>query len=281
MEDLDLQYDLLLNDQTRLWEKLRRLSALEGKSFPEKSKPEAWNAAISDHFRTTDQIVILTASLSLNAAKVGPLFKLSLQPLKLDLPHRLDRRFGSDRFLELVIPSPYTKEIKALGRGNESAVIHAIQKWLIEGPHFLLGRFWRSFCVKQATPKKIYKDDTLRPETITILQERIYLFAEDGNDFVVTEAIPSVSPKLQTTASHTKMKREHLLEWLLQIQQNEKNQKQSVYKLFSRITLGEAIPRLAIEPYINGTQGLVVLTRPQYFSLIRYVIVTRIYYLQP
>lgn len=255
MEDLDFRYEPALNDQTRLWDRLRRLSAFEGKSFPEKSKPEAWNAAMGDHFRTTDQIVVLTASLDLNAAKVGPLFKLSLQPLRLDLPHRLDRRFGSDRFLEILIPSLYTKEMKTLSKGNEPAVIHAIQTWLIEGPHFLLGRVWRSFYVKQATPKKIYKDDTLRrPETITKLQERIYLFAEDGNDFILTEGVPSVSPKLQTSISHTKMKREHLLEWLLQIQQHDGNQKQSVYKLFSRIALGEVIPRfVALQPCVNGT----------------------------
>ncbi|KAI1114849.1 hypothetical protein F5Y14DRAFT_450706 [Nemania sp. NC0429] len=251
MEDIHLQYDPILNDQTKLWDRLRRLSAFDGKSFPEKSKPEAWNAAMSDHFRMTDQIVVLTASLSLNAAKVGPLFKLSLQPLRLDLPHRLDRRFGSDRFLELLIPSSNSKDLKALSRGNESAVIRAIQTWLIEGPHFLLGRVWRSFCIKQATPKKIYKDDTLRPETITILQERIYLFAEDGNDFILTEVKPSISPKLQTTTSHTKMKREHLLEWLLQIQQNEKNRKQSVYKLFSRIALGlsRTRPTAVLQPH--------------------------------
>ncbi|KAJ2988138.1 hypothetical protein NUW58_g4135 [Xylaria curta] len=249
-EDLDFQYEPTLNDQTRLWDQLRGFSAFKGKVLPEKSRPEAWNAAMSDHFRSTDQVVVLTASLTLNSAKVGPLFKLSLQPLKLDLPHRLDRRFGSDRFLELVMPSPYTKDIKALSKGNEAVILDSIHNWLVEDSHVLLGRTWRSFCVKQATPKKLHKDDTLRPETITILQERIYFFAENGTDFLLADATQSVSPKLETSNSHTKMERKHLLDWLLQIQQNQQNQKQSVYKLFSRITLGlsRTHPTVILQP---------------------------------
>ncbi|KAI1154544.1 hypothetical protein F4825DRAFT_448449 [Nemania diffusa] len=250
MEALRFQYETILDDQARLWDTLRRVSAFEGKSFPEKSRPEAWKAAMNDRFRSTDQVVVLTASLTLNSAKVGPLFNLTLQPLRLDLPHRLDRRFGSDRFLELVIPSPHTKDVKILSRGNESAIVDSIHNWLVEGPHVLLGRTWRSFCTKQATPKKLHKDDTLRPETKTILQDRIYFLAENGNDFVRTEIIQSVSTKGESTNSHTRMTREYLLDWLLQIQRSKKNQKQSVYKLFSRITLGlsRTHPTVILQP---------------------------------
>ncbi|KAJ8122550.1 hypothetical protein O1611_g9810 [Lasiodiplodia mahajangana] len=251
MEELVIQYDPTLNDQAKLWDALRSLPAFQGKGLPEKSKPEAWNAAMSGHFRSADQVVILGVSLTLNSAKAGPLFKLTLQSLKLDLPHRLDRRFGSDRFLELVIPSPHIKDVKILSRGNESAIIDAIHSWLVEGPHILLGRAWRSFCTKQATPKKMHKDDTLRPETVTILQERIYFFAENGNDFVHTELIQSVSPKGESSNSHTKMTREQLIDWLLQIQRSKKNQKQSVYKLFSRIALGlsRTHPTIILQPH--------------------------------
>ncbi|KAI3336350.1 hypothetical protein HD806DRAFT_527959 [Xylariaceae sp. AK1471] len=233
MKDLHFQYEPILNDQNRLWERLRRLKIFEGKSFPEKSRPEAWSAAMSDHFRSTDRVVILTASLALNPSKDGPLFKLSLQPLKLDLPHRLDRRFGSDRFLEIIIPSTYSRDMK-----KYEPAIDIIHNWLVRGVHVVVGRIWSSFYTKQALPKKIHKDDTLKPEVVTILQERIYLFAEDGNDFRRAEATQSVSPRLELSSSHTKMKRRHLLDWLLQIQQNRENQKQSVCKLFSRIALG-------------------------------------------
>ncbi|KAI0535140.1 hypothetical protein GGR58DRAFT_24380 [Xylaria digitata] len=248
MEDLRFQYEPILNDQNKLWESLRRIRAFQGKSFPEKSSSEAWNAAMSDHFRSADRVVVLTAALTSN--KDGSIFELNLQPLRLDLPHRLDRRFGSDRFLELIMPSPYTKDIKDLSKGSESVIINSIHSWLVESPHFLLGRSWRSFAIKQAAPKKIHKDDTLRPETRTIQQERIYLFAENGNDFIRAEETQSISPKLESTNAHTKMKREHLLDWLLQIQKIPKNQEQSIYKLFSRIALGlsRTHPTVILQP---------------------------------
>lgn len=164
MDSLHFQYEPILNDQTKLWDRLRRLGAFEGKVFPEKTRSEAWNAAISDSFRSTDQVVVLTASLALSSARAGPLFKLTLQPLRLDLPHRLDRRFGSDRFLELIIPSPYTKDVKNLSKGNHSAIIDSIHNWLVKDSHVLLGRTWKSFCTKPATPKKLHKDDTLDPK---------------------------------------------------------------------------------------------------------------------
>ncbi|KAI1346600.1 hypothetical protein F5Y01DRAFT_297461 [Xylaria sp. FL0043] len=249
MEELHFQYEPKMNDQNTLWSSLQRLSCFKGRTFPEKSRPEAWRAAMSDHFRSADQVVVLSGSLALNPSKVGPLFKLSLNPLRLDLPHRLDRRFGSDRFLELIMPSPHAKEIRNLSKGNEPAIVDSILSWLAESPHFLLSRSWRSFGTKSAT-KKVQIDDILRPEKRTVVQERVYLFAEDGNDFRRLEATQNVSPKFEPNSEHTRMKRESLLDWLLQIQQNKKNQEQSIYKLFSRIALGlsRTQPTIIVEP---------------------------------
>ncbi|KAI1175802.1 hypothetical protein F4777DRAFT_296968 [Nemania sp. FL0916] len=250
MDDLRFLNEPIPNDQAGLWKFLGRLKAFEGRSFPEKSKPEAWKAAMSDHFRSVDQAVVFTASLAPNLAKDGPLFKLSLQPLRLDLPHRLDRRFGSDRFLELIIPSLHTKDMRAMRKYYELDVEDAIISWLVNEPHVLLGRVWRSFFIKSAAPKKMHKDDTLRPETITILQERIYLFAEDGNDFSRTEVMHAISPRSQANTARTKMKLEDVLDWLLQIKQNKKTRQQPVCKLFSRIALGlsRTHPSVVLQP---------------------------------
>ncbi|KAI1822672.1 hypothetical protein F4861DRAFT_550569 [Xylaria intraflava] len=247
-EKLHIKYEPILDDQARLWDRLRYLDAFEGKSLPEKSRPEAWKAAMNGRFSSTDQIVVLTATLTVNSSKEGPVPKLTLQPLKLELPHRLDRRFGSDRFLELVIPS--INEIKPLGKPlgkDHESTIDSFYKFLVRGNHFFLGRKWTSFYTKPAPPKKIQKNDTLRPETTTVYQEKIYLFAEDGNDFLREELKLSESPKAELTNKHTKMSREQLLGWLLQIQ---KNQEQSVYKLFSRIALGlsRTHPTVVLQP---------------------------------
>ncbi|KAI1467082.1 RNA dependent RNA polymerase-domain-containing protein [Daldinia caldariorum] len=231
MEDLRIEYDPSWTDQRTLWARLRALPVFQGKSFPEKTRPEAWKAALNDEFATRDQVVVLTASLTANPSKNGPPFLLKLNPLKLDLPHRLSRRFGSDRFLELVIPSLSSQDVRRFG---ESA-IESIQRWLIDGPHVLLGRVWTAFFLKEALPKKISNENAPGPQSKTVHQERIYLFAEDGNDFRRPATGASCSPKGEPVDMHTRMSRGELIDWLLQV---PNNQTQPVLKLFQRITLG-------------------------------------------
>ncbi|KAI1815970.1 hypothetical protein GGS20DRAFT_583902 [Poronia punctata] len=237
LKDLAFVYEPAFNNHSILWDRLRRLDIFEGKVFPEKPKPEAWNAAMSDRFCSLDQIVTLTASLTVNPSAVGPLFNLRLQPLKLDLPHRLDRRFGSDRFLELLIPSMHSRDVQGIKKTYDNG-IDAIHSWLARDCHIFLGRVWKSFFTKDGAPKKIHKDNTLVPEVVTIFQERIYFFAENGNDFGPTDRMTTVSPPQEPTHRHTKMERAELLNWLLQIKKHRKNQEQTVCKLFSRISLG-------------------------------------------
>ncbi|KAI1104663.1 RNA dependent RNA polymerase-domain-containing protein [Jackrogersella minutella] len=239
MDDLRLEYDPSWTDQNTLWSRLQALPLFRGKTFPERSRPEAWTAALNDKFSTTQGAVILTASLTANTSKTGPLFFLRLSPLKLDLSHRLSRRFGSDRFLELVIPTMGSQDVKNFG---ESAV-EGIQRWLVKDSHVLLGRVWTSFFLKPSLPKKINNENTLGPQTKTIYQERIYLFAEDGNDFNRPEARDHWSPKGEPVGMHTKMGRGDLIDWLLQV---PNNQEQSVLKLFSRIALGLSRTRATV-----------------------------------
>ncbi|KAI2778960.1 RNA dependent RNA polymerase-domain-containing protein [Daldinia loculata] len=243
VQDLRIEYDPSWTDQRTLWARLQALPIFRGKSFPEKSRPEAWTAALNDKFGTRDQVVVLTASLTANTSKNGPSFLLKLNPLKLDLPHRLSRRFGSDRFLELVIPSLGSQDIKNFG---ESA-IESIQQWLVNGSHVLLGRVWASFYLKSALPKKITNENALGPQSKTIHQERIYLFAEDGNDFRRLGTEERCSPKGEPVGMHSKMRRGDLIEWLLQ---TPNNQTQPVLKLFSRIALGlsRTHPTIIVQP---------------------------------
>ncbi|KAI1500422.1 RNA dependent RNA polymerase-domain-containing protein [Biscogniauxia marginata] len=240
IDDLRIEYDPTFTNQAKLWERLRSLPIFNGKSFPEKSRPEAWTASLNDKFCSTDQVVVLGASLSTNMSKTGPLFHFQLQPLKLDLPHRLDRRFGSDRFLEIVMPS--MSELKVLEPIHDD-----IHHWLAKSSHVFLGRIWASFFVKPSLPKKVAREDTLGPESKTIHQERIYLFAEDGND-LIRHKTGKYSPKGESFRAHTKMSRECLLDWLLQI---DLNQTQPLLKLFSRITLGlsRTHPTVVLQPH--------------------------------
>ncbi|OTB06797.1 hypothetical protein M426DRAFT_318509 [Hypoxylon sp. CI-4A] len=243
MDDLRFEYDPAFTDQKTLWVRLQALPIFQGKSFPEKTRPEAWTAALNDKFATTEQAVVLTASLTTNTSKSGPLFALRLSPLKLDLSHRLGRRFGSDRFLELIMPCINSQDLRFLGDSN----IDDIQQWLVDESHVLLGRIWTAFFVKPSLPKKINSENTLGPQTKTIYQERVYLFAEDGNDFRRPETKHHWSPKGEPTGMHTRMGRGSLLDWLLQI---SNNQEQPILKLFSRITLGlsRTRPTVVLQP---------------------------------
>ncbi|KAI1376759.1 RNA dependent RNA polymerase-domain-containing protein [Hypoxylon crocopeplum] len=231
MDDLRIDYDPSWTDQKTLWARLQALPVFQGKSFPERSRPEAWTAALNDKFTTTDQVVVLTCSLTANTSRTGPLFALRLSPLKLDLSHRLSRRFGSDRFLEVIIPSMGSQDVKNLGEST----VESIQRWLVNDSHVLLGRVWTSFFMKPSLPKKINNSNTLGPQSKIIYQERIYLFAEDGNDFHRPKAEDRWSPKGEPVGMHTKMGRGSLIDWLLQV---PNNQKQPILKLFSRIALG-------------------------------------------
>ncbi|KAI1336697.1 RNA dependent RNA polymerase-domain-containing protein [Xylariaceae sp. FL0016] len=249
-EDIRMEYDDTLLNQSRFWERCRDLPVfqVERKDLPERSRSEAWVAALNENFLSNDQVhvVVLSATLTFNPAETGPLFHLQLQPLRLDLPHRLDRRFGSDRFIELVMPATSSHDMKRLGEKLGDPNLSSIRRWLVRSSHVLLGRVWSSFCIKDASPRKIHKDDTLRPETKVIQQERVYLFAEDGNDFVASGGSP-LSSKGETFSSHTKMGRYQLLDWLLQI---PNNQEQPILKLFQRIPLGlsRTWPTVLLEP---------------------------------
>ncbi|KAI1769084.1 RNA dependent RNA polymerase-domain-containing protein [Hypoxylon sp. FL1150] len=243
MEELRLEYDPSLTDQKTLWARLQTLPIFRGKSLPERSRYDAWTAALNDKFSTLDRSVVLTATLTANTSKTGPPFHLKLSPLKLELSHRLSRRFGSDRFLELVVPSLNTPEVKNLGE----AAVESIIRWLADGSHILLGRIWALFFVKAADPKKTTNESIMGLQTKTVYQERIYLFAEDGNDFHRLEAGTDFSPKGEPVDMHTRMRRGSLINWLLQV---SNNQTQSVLKLFSRIALGlsRTHPTVILQP---------------------------------
>ncbi|RYP41058.1 hypothetical protein DL767_001219 [Monosporascus sp. MG133] len=224
LEELGLTYDESWTDQTQLRSMLKSHPLLRDKNFPGRTNTDVWNASLQD-FMNGGQHVVLSASLETSSTTTGPFFKVSLNPLKFELPHRLDRRFGSDRFLEILVPSP-SRNL------SESSADYLIE-WLVNHPHILLGRKWAPFFIRKADPKKRAKDDGFGPEPKPEYVERVYLFAEDGNEFHQPrgEEYPS---KGEPVGSHSRLSRSGLLSWMLQPQQNGS---QPYLKLFSRIAL--------------------------------------------
>lgn len=236
------QFDILYepnddwHDQNNLRDTISKHRLFRGESLPQPSDSVAWQTALGD-FQTKVKTVTLSAELVYNQDSSGPLYSLRLHPLKLELGHRLARRFGADRFLEITIPSPSTstdEEPSIIKEDPKS--LEKIVGWLTKSRHYFLGRSWKPFYVRSVKGKKI--SGTNRSTAV----QRVYLFACDGNNFrnsITPDGIPPLEEALETRC-RTKLKLSGLLRWAVGID-NERNSEQPVTKLFSRLALSKLL----------------------------------------
>ena len=223
-----------------IWRTLKKLDVFLGKPFPERPTGEVFAAALAS-FEGKGNTVLMSASLEFNPDKTGPLFLVDMKPLRFDEGCRLTRRFGPDRFLEILIPSPTANNVPAMvkERGGADQIIW----WLTEKPHSLVGRQWQAFFAKDAGYRKPAKEFRLGPDAQPSFKERVHFFAENGHRFR-----PTVFKSRDIPAAHhrTELKVSQMLDWLLQLDQNEG---QPHLKLFSRIQLGlsKTLPAVTFE----------------------------------
>lgn len=233
LDTLDMPYDDTWRNPAEFYKALKTHPDFKDKTLPENCDDRAWRAAFSS-FRHCSHSVTLVIEASYNYDKNGPLYKLALQPLKLELSHRLARRFGADRFLEVIIPSPTSKDRpEALKRRH---ITEELIRLLAQSEHILFARIWRSFFTKDEKMVETRKL-TMGPQTKNHYQERLYFFAVDGDPF--EPRIPrGVPPKEEATNTfrRTKMTIVDLLEWAI-APSHDKNEKQTTLKLFSRLAL--------------------------------------------
>lgn len=247
LDDPSLSYNPKWSDATDIWKSLAQLDAFRGKSFPERPSAEVFAAALAN-FESRGRSVVMTATLEFNPSKTGPLFLLHMKPLRFDESCRLTRRFGADRFLEILLPSPTAMNAPDFVR-EQGGAEHII-RWLTEKPHSIVGREWRAFYTKDAGYRKPVKDLRLGPDTQAISKERVHFFAENGHNFLPAPRGNMLgAPVLLDDSVHrrTKIKVSQMLDWLLQLEENEG---QAYLKLFSRIQLGlsKTFPALIFEP---------------------------------
>lgn len=233
LDTLDMPYDDTWRNPAEFHKALKAHPDFRDKTLPARCDDAAWRAAFSS-FRHSGHSVTLIIEASYNHEKNGPLYKLALHSLKLGPSHRLARRFGADRFLEILVPSPTSKDKpEALKRGHKT---DELIRLLSQSEHILLGRIWRSF---YTTDKKVIekRESAMGPQTKCYFQERLYLFAVDGDPF--DRGIPrGIPPKEEATSTlhRTKMSIVDLLEWAI-APSHGGNKKQTTLKLFSRISL--------------------------------------------
>ena len=245
---VDIAYDSWWgrDAQDKLWAALYKHDAFRGKTFPEPSDPHAWRIALG-HVEEHRQVVF-AASLSDTTPSKDTMYKLKLLPIKLDRPTRLGRRFGGDRFLELVLPSP-----GSTGALKDENARRDLISWLALAKHSLAGRTWRAFYTKDNGWKKSVVGVRLGPEPKMVSEDRVYLFCETGDGFGHNE--PGCLPeKGQPIHARTAVSVQSMLEWLLQLKQNTHQPK---LKLFSRIALGTTkVYHLFTPPPCGGEGGL-------------------------
>ncbi|GAB1319864.1 RNA-dependent RNA polymerase [Madurella fahalii] len=232
-------------DIADLWRSLTNLDVFRGKSFPERPSTEVFAAALTS-FECRGNTVVLSAALEFNPDRTGPIFLVDMKPLRFDEGCRLTRRFGPDRFFEILIPSPTAMNAPHIvkERGGAEQII----KWLTESPHSLVGRQWRAFYTKDAGYRKPVRELRLGPDAKAMFKDRVHFFAENGHNFrPMSSKKRLVVPPDDTIHQRTEFSVSQMLDWLLQL---KKNESQSHLKLFSRIQLGlsKTFPAVTFEP---------------------------------
>ncbi|KFY22387.1 hypothetical protein V493_06625 [Pseudogymnoascus sp. VKM F-4281 (FW-2241)] len=224
-----------LHDYDAFWKFLKDLPQLQGKSFPEKCAPKAWAYSLKKWTDGKFEGVVMSASLKFASAKTGPFFKVQLKPLATALTHRLGRRFGNDRFLEVTLPNLTKCRPPGITDDDLEMRRKEISHWIIKNGHEFMGIEWHAFGLKDARSKKINNielktsDDAENTPT-----HQVFFFAVDGIGFQRGTTPPTTG---EAPEYHTKFTVEGLLRWLIPFRLG-KNKKQPYLKLFSRISLG-------------------------------------------
>jgi hypothetical protein len=113
--------------------------------------------------------------INLNPKRTGPIMNLTLLPVQPDRSCRLERMFGSDRFLYLYTPIFDFSETKRFSGVHLQQLRSQFQEWILTEHHFL-NRKWRVFHIEDVKRPK-----TARPKDV-VHDKRIVLFATEGCD---------------------------------------------------------------------------------------------------
>lgn len=227
---VSLTYDTRWKDQKALRSALGK--AFPGKSLPSAADSDAWDAA-TKCTPDKDQHVVFVASLEFAPVQSSSPLRLRLQPPKLDKPHRLGRKYGADRFLEMLVPSPDPSNLPSSLK--EKPFYDELLDWLTREPHEFAGRIYRPFYLKPGGQRTPPKHLIFGPDPRPTYMDRIFLFAEDGVDISRDER-PSTPLGSMVC-------------WALDLK-GGKNGAQPVLKLFQRLALvlSRTTPTIVFEP---------------------------------
>lgn len=225
----ELPYDEEWTNQDKLWSSLQSLEAFRGALLPQKSDPRAWSTSLGNCFQSGNDVVVLKASVLPIKTCGRPNFRLQLQPLQLTKGCRLHRRFGSDRFLEVIFPA-----LESWGFPKSHNTREVTARWLTQKGHSFAGREWTAFWI--GSQESSQASNRLSIGSKIPIQQRIHFFAEDGFGFVPSPSRDLLPSREAASQKRIVCRRKAMLNWHLRFAQNKT---QSYLKLFSRIQLGK------------------------------------------
>jgi hypothetical protein len=162
-----------LRGQQKYWSAWKR--DFEGYTF--KSRID-YNELGASKSRSSDVLMSCLDSACANYGPVhssSPVFKLNILPIEAEKSSRLQRKFGSDRFLYVNVPSFEPNDCKSSRfRHDDFPKIEQQFKLWCDREHSFLGRTWRAFHVEPIKKKKKGRN------TDDLSAKRIVLFAIEG-----------------------------------------------------------------------------------------------------
>ncbi|KAK8121515.1 RNA-dependent RNA polymerase SHL2 [Apiospora kogelbergensis] len=224
----ELPYDDEWMNQDKLWSSLQSLEAFRGALLPQKSDPRAWSTSLGNCFQSGNDVVVLKASVLPIKTCSRPGFRLQLQPLQLTKGCRLHRRFGSDRFLEVIFPA-----LESWGFPKSHNTRETTARWLTQKGHSFAGREWTAFWI--GSQESSQASNRLSNGSKIPIQQRVHFFAEDGFGFLPNPSRDLLPSREAASQKRTVCRRKAMLNWHLRFAQNKT---QCYLKLFSRIQLG-------------------------------------------
>ncbi len=223
-------------EYSSLWASLSILAAKFNVTLPERCKYRAWEKAVGDY-----RNVSLSGELKYSDKAGGPLFNFELRPLKLDASYRLARKYGGDRVFTVSLPGLDPDDLPKYLKGCSNMVRDKIVKWIVDQNHYFLGRKWRAFYVKLEARKS---RDRKLPKTSSEPKYRIFMFAEDGDDFRRKVVKGEVDPR---TLVHIPITIRDMMDWFMLATHNRDKR---CLQLFSRLALAvsSTVPTVIFKP---------------------------------
>lgn len=158
---------------------------------------------------------------------------MRLRALTLQASHRMARRFGADRCLEIQMPSMVSDLPPSTGCSGDNARRQII-RWLTSRGHQFLGRTWCPIFVERDS--KFKKVDTAQGKVSKqYFVERVRFFATHGDEFLPLPkgvALPPEAAAVSQTERYN-VRLAQLLQWSIGLNARS-NREQPELKLFSR-----------------------------------------------